>query len=230
MKPNHATMHQPRRYPHAPPTRPQAPSSRLADNQPTDAAPLCSAQLFRDWSTHAFRQIGRSDHKATPIGPRHSCKLAAASSTSTWTASMQPSRCANTPNSPAAPLAVGGASGRGVLTTCNYPAREYGVRSAMPVFKAKQLCPQLSHPARPLRTLPRRVARHPRDSSSATQTSSNRSRSTKPTLTSATTNAEAPSSPKEIRAAIHAETGLTASAGIGTQQTGRQGRQRLEQA
>ncbi len=41
------------------------------------------------------------------------------------------------------PIAVGGASGRGVLTTCNYPAREYGVRSAMPVFKAKQLCPHL---------------------------------------------------------------------------------------
>lgn len=37
------------------------------------------------------------------------------------------------------PLAVGGASGRGVLTTCNYPARAYGVRSAMPVFQAKQI-------------------------------------------------------------------------------------------
>ena len=41
------------------------------------------------------------------------------------------------------PLAVGGASGRGVLTTCNYAAREFGVRSAMPVFKARELCPQL---------------------------------------------------------------------------------------
>jgi DNA polymerase-4 len=41
------------------------------------------------------------------------------------------------------PIAVGGSSGRGVLTTCNYAAREYGVRSAMPVFKAKQLCPQI---------------------------------------------------------------------------------------
>ena len=41
------------------------------------------------------------------------------------------------------PIAVGGSSGRGVLTTCNYPAREYGVRSAMPVFKARQLCPHL---------------------------------------------------------------------------------------
>ena len=41
------------------------------------------------------------------------------------------------------PVAVGGASGRGVLTTCNYPAREFGLRSAMPVFKARQLCPEL---------------------------------------------------------------------------------------
>lgn len=42
------------------------------------------------------------------------------------------------------PVAVGGnPSGRGVLTTCNYIAREYGCRSAMPAFKAMQLCPKL---------------------------------------------------------------------------------------
>ena len=40
------------------------------------------------------------------------------------------------------PLAVGG-SRRGVLTTCNYEAREFGCRSAMPAFKALQLCPDL---------------------------------------------------------------------------------------
>ncbi len=41
------------------------------------------------------------------------------------------------------PIAVGGSSGRGVLTTCNYVARKFGVRSAMPVFKARKLCPHL---------------------------------------------------------------------------------------
>jgi DNA polymerase kappa len=33
--------------------------------------------------------------------------------------------------------------GQGVLTTSNYEARKYGVRSAMPSYIAKKLCPQL---------------------------------------------------------------------------------------
>jgi DNA polymerase-4 len=41
------------------------------------------------------------------------------------------------------PIAVGGSSGRGVLTTCNYEARKYGCRSAMPAFQARELCPDL---------------------------------------------------------------------------------------
>lgn len=41
------------------------------------------------------------------------------------------------------PIAVGGGGRRGVVTTCNYPARQFGVRSAMPGFKARELCPQL---------------------------------------------------------------------------------------
>lgn len=41
------------------------------------------------------------------------------------------------------PLAVGGEGKRSVLSTCNYMARQYGVRSAMPAIKAKQLCPDL---------------------------------------------------------------------------------------
>lgn len=42
------------------------------------------------------------------------------------------------------PLAVGGhEKQRGVLSTCNYEARKYGVRSAMPTARALKLCPQL---------------------------------------------------------------------------------------
>jgi DNA polymerase-4 len=43
------------------------------------------------------------------------------------------------------PMAVGGsAERRGVLTTCNYEARAFGVRSAMPTAQAMRLCPQLT--------------------------------------------------------------------------------------
>ena len=44
------------------------------------------------------------------------------------------------------PIGVGGSRGnerRGVLTTCNYEARAFGVRSAMPVFQALERCPHL---------------------------------------------------------------------------------------
>ena len=42
------------------------------------------------------------------------------------------------------PIAIGGKSDRrGVVATCNYKAREYGVRSAMPTGQALRLCPDL---------------------------------------------------------------------------------------
>lgn len=41
------------------------------------------------------------------------------------------------------PIAVGGNSARGVLSTCNYIARQFGCRSAMPNHQAKKLCPDL---------------------------------------------------------------------------------------
>ena len=39
------------------------------------------------------------------------------------------------------PVIVGGISERGVVSTCSYEARKYGVHSAMPIFMAKEKCP-----------------------------------------------------------------------------------------
>ena len=41
------------------------------------------------------------------------------------------------------PIAVGGGARRGVVTTCNYEARKFGVRSAMPGFRGRERCPDL---------------------------------------------------------------------------------------
>ena len=40
------------------------------------------------------------------------------------------------------PVIIGLEGGRGVVTSANYPARRFGVRSAMPVARAMRLCPQ----------------------------------------------------------------------------------------
>ena len=41
------------------------------------------------------------------------------------------------------PVAIGHDGRGGIVSTCSYKAREYGVSSAMPMFKAKELCPNL---------------------------------------------------------------------------------------
>ncbi|MDN3522129.1 DNA polymerase IV [Halomonas ramblicola] len=43
------------------------------------------------------------------------------------------------------PLAIGGSvARRGVIATCNYPARAFGIHSAMPTARALRLCPHLT--------------------------------------------------------------------------------------
>jgi DNA polymerase-4 len=50
----------------------------------------------------------------------------------------------NNPSLNGHPVAVGNSSSqRGVLSTCNYEARKYGCKSAMPVAYALRLCPNL---------------------------------------------------------------------------------------
>ncbi len=115
------------------------------------------------------------------------------------------------------PIAVGGrATGRGVIATCNYAARAFGVRSAMASSEAMRRCPQLvlipgrmsvyKEVSAQIRAIFRRYTDQIEplslDEAYLDVTDSPHCRG------SATLMAQA------IRAAILAETGLTASAGI----------------
>lgn len=111
------------------------------------------------------------------------------------------------------PLGVGGSSRRGVLTTANYEARKYGCRSAMPVFKALELCPHLT-------LVPVRFDVYRAESSRIKAIFGRFTKLIEPlSLDEAYLDVSALNSPgaviaREIRAQISEETGLTASAGI----------------
>ncbi|MEM1441907.1 MAG: DNA polymerase IV [Verrucomicrobiota bacterium] len=111
------------------------------------------------------------------------------------------------------PVAVGGTSGRGVLTTCNYEAREFGCRSAMPAFKARALCPDLI-------LLPTNFALYKEESRRIREIFGQFTSLIEPLsldeayLDVSHLDSETSTIAWEIRERIRLETGLTASAGI----------------
>ena len=40
------------------------------------------------------------------------------------------------------PILIGGVSDRGIVASCSYEARHFGIHSAMPMKMAKRLCPE----------------------------------------------------------------------------------------
>ncbi|WP_298770369.1 DNA polymerase IV [uncultured Shewanella sp.] len=115
------------------------------------------------------------------------------------------------------PIAVGGRSDRrGVISTCNYEAREYGVRSAMASAYALRLCPNLI-------LVPGRMAVYKSVSQQIQQIFKRYTELIEPlsldeayldVTDSQYCQGSATLIAKAIRADIFAETGLTASAGI----------------
>jgi DNA polymerase IV len=114
------------------------------------------------------------------------------------------------------PVAVGGSSERrGVLTTCSYEARQFGCRSAMPTFKAMRLCPDLI-------LMPVRFDVYRRESARIREIFHRFTSLVEPLsldeafLDVSHLNSSGSAVAGEIRAMIHEETQLTASAGIST--------------
>ncbi|SHI11269.1 DNA polymerase IV [Ferrimonas marina] len=115
------------------------------------------------------------------------------------------------------PIAVGGpASGRGVISTCNYAAREFGVRSAMPSSEALRRCPDLI-------LVPGRMSVYKAVSQQIRQIFQRYTDLIEPlsldeayldVTDSRHCRGSATLMAQQIRAEIEAETGLTASAGI----------------
>lgn len=111
------------------------------------------------------------------------------------------------------PLAVGGGESRGVVCTCNYEARKFGVRSAMPGFMARERCPQIIFlPVRfdLYRSVSQGIQAILREVTELVEPLS----LDEAYLDVTACDRYAWDIAKEIRARILAETGLTASAGI----------------
>ena len=114
------------------------------------------------------------------------------------------------------PVAVGGSSKRGVVAAASYEARTFGVRSAMPSVVAQRRCPDLIF-TKPRFEVYRAVSRHIREIF-ARHTDLIEPLSLDEAYLDVTEDKQnigsAVKIAKAIRAAIHAETGLTASAGV----------------
>ena len=114
------------------------------------------------------------------------------------------------------PVAVGGESARGVVAAASYEARKYGVRSAMPSVTAKRRCPGLIF-VRPRFDAYRAVSQQIR-AIFAEYTPLVEPLSLDEAYLDVTEDlmgiGVATRIAEEIRARIHAETGLTASAGV----------------
>jgi DNA polymerase-4 len=114
------------------------------------------------------------------------------------------------------PIAVGGGGPRGVVATCSYEARKFGVRSAMPGGRARRLCPDLVF-VKPRFEVYRAVSGQVREIFSRF-TDIVQPLSLDEAYLDVTVNkagiASATQVAQAIRAMIRAETGLTASAGV----------------